>query len=106
MSDIVTCKAILHRDTNGIGTLWLASPPDWGLYTIPVRPKGTPKADPQRAGWEYEIKDGRLHLQPSLLCLDTKFHTAYNWECDFVEANSESQFDRFYLENPTITRGT
>lgn len=101
MGDLVTCRCVLNTHNNGKEALYLAVRPDFGLRIIPVRPKGTPKTE-WRSEWEYEEKDGRLHLTPSLLCTDTQFHTDYNWSCDFERLTANSGYEKFIELNPEI----
>lgn len=102
MGDLVECKCVLRKVApEGADRLYLAVPPDLHLRIIPCRPKGTPKRG-NGAEWEYEEKDGRLHLTPSLRCLDTGFHTDYNWHCAYEVCAEGDGYDRFYEFNPEL----
>jgi hypothetical protein len=103
MGDEVTCKCVLGRYTTGGEYLMLVCSPDFHFRIIPLRPKGDGRT--QTPEWEYEERDGRLHLTPSLLCTDTGFHTGYNWSADFERAaDGVDCMERFYELNPDIRR--
>ena len=104
MGDLVSCKSVLAKnvDPSREDYLYLCVPPDWRMRIIPCRPKGEPRRTTS-AEWEYEEKDGRLHLTPSLLCTDTQFHTEYHWQTDYeVKPDGVGGYDRFYAINPNI----
>ena len=98
MGDIVTCTAILakSKDSTKPDRLWVSCPTPEYLRILNCRPSGTPVRGERP---EYEERDGRLHLQPSLLCSDTGFHTEYNWSVAYAQPESD-QYDRFFELNP------
>jgi hypothetical protein len=102
MGDIVTCSCVLNTHNNGKESLYLAVRPDFGLRIISLRKKGEPKQEERRPEWEYEEKDGKLHLTPSLHCTDTGFHTDYNWSCDYERLTANSGYEKFIEMNPGI----
>ena len=102
MGDLVKCKAVLSKMSQGADLLFLAIPPDFRPRIIPCRPKGTPQRE-GRPEWEYEERDARLHLTPSLMATDTGFHTDFNWSCDYVLCpNNGGRYEHFYAVNPGI----
>jgi len=102
MGDVITCKCILSLRP-GRSELYVGPTDGKGLRVIDVRPKGTPK-DPEagRPSWEYEEKGGRLHIHPSLHCLDTGFHTAGDWDVDYVTMTEGDPYERFFELNPAF----
>lgn len=97
MGDLVTCIAVLHKGES----LYLVCSPDFHLRILPCRIKGEAKI--KIPEWEYEERGGRLHLTPSLLCLDTKFHTDYNWDCAFARCpEDQGAYEYFYSLNPNL----
>lgn len=104
MGDIVHCRCVLklNVDRTRDDSLFLCVPPDWKARIIPCRPKGQTRRT-NGPEWEYEEKDGRLHLTPSLLCTDTKFHTDFNWNVEYEICPANTSFyDHFYAINPGI----
>lgn len=57
--------------------------PQGDYRDIPCRPKGLPRRAGGAPEWEYEERDGRLFLTPSLHCTDTGFHTAFDWSVEY-----------------------
>lgn len=104
MSDEVTCTAVLKRsvDPTRMDSLYLACPPDWKLRILDCRPKGLPRVG--RPEWQYEKRDGKLHLTPSLHCVDTGFHTAGAWSCAYVEVKKLA-YEKFLKLNPQARGG-
>ncbi len=109
MSDIVTCKAVLvPRENSGRFTdefpdrlCMVIEEKDSGWRNIPVYKKGRMK--PETPAWEYEERDGRLHLTPSLFCTDSGFHTASQWDVAFSVCPKDGDgFDHFFTVNPDI----
>ena len=101
MSDIVTCKAVLRKSSKpGVADeLFLFAT---GIRIISCHPKGTP-ASGYRPEWEYEERDGRLYITPSLLCRDTNFHTAFNWDVAYeLCPEGDSHYELFYELNPDL----
>lgn len=106
MNNVVTCVAVLALavDRSRADSIYLAVPPDWHLRVLPCRPKGQPRKG-DGPEWEYEEKDGRLHLTPSMLATDTQFHTDYHWSCAYiVKPEGVEGYDFFYSQNPTIAK--
>jgi hypothetical protein len=100
MADTVDCKCVLKIGREGADLLYLVAKPDFNLRILPCRPKGQTQRE-KRPEWEYEEKDGRLHVTPSLLATDTGFHTAFNWSCDYVACpDGVGGYDHFYSINP------
>ena len=102
MSDKVTCKAVLvvANSANASDYIYLECAPDFKLRVIPCRPKGQEKRT-EGPEWEYTVEGDRLHVTPSLLCMDTQFHTAYNWDVAFEQCPQEtSGYEHFYTLNP------
>lgn len=87
MGDVITRKCVLDLAADRTRSDYLAiilSPDGYSDFRyIPCRPKGEPRKAGGAPEWEYEIRDGRLHLTPSLLCTDTGFHTDFNWSVAF-----------------------
>lgn len=106
MGDIITCVCVLKKskdrsrpDHLALGTK--ASEDDSGYREIPCRPRGAKVDNEGKAIWDYEEKDGRLHLTPSLLCLMTGFHTDYHWSVAYeVCPDHLDQMYRFTEINP------
>lgn len=107
MGDLVTCKCVLVKRDSG-DTLYLVVPPCFNLRMIPCVTKGSKNGDcdslpASRPAWEYEEKDGKLHLAPSLLATDTGFHTDYNWSCDYEVCPEGSEgYEYFNSLNPGL----
>jgi len=107
MSDIVTCKAVLVRsvDPTRCDHLHLISRGE-DHHTIPCKPKGRrlEVESPRGHGpWEYEERGERLHLTPSLLCVNSGFHTAFNWDVAFAECPADRRpYDFFFELNPEL----
>jgi hypothetical protein len=105
MSDVVHCKCLLKKmsATLGVDLLYLVCPPDFNLRIIPCRPKGEAQRQEKRPEWQYQEIGGRLNLQPSLRCLDTQFHTAFDWSVDYeVCPDGVSAYNRFFALNPSV----
>lgn len=109
MSDIVTCKCVLvTRESVGRFTDEYADrlcmridQKDSGFRDIPCYKKGRPK--PETPGWEYEIRDGRVHLTPSLNCTDSGFHTDYAWSVAYEECpQGVDWMTHFFAINPDL----
>lgn len=108
MGDIITCKCVLvlppAHEPQRAGRLYLVAADGKGLRIISAAPAGGDATYPGDSPiWRYEIRDGRMHLTPSLLCTDSGFHTDYNWSCDFETCPPEvSGYDRFKALNPGV----
>lgn len=109
MSDIVHCIASLKtRESQGrfgdehCDYLCMYIPEkDTGWRNIPVYKKGRPK--PERVAWEYEERDGRLYLTPSLFCTDSQFHTSFAWDVAFsVCPDDRNGIEHVLALNPGI----
>jgi hypothetical protein len=106
MGDVVKCRAALSRATDDrrADHLFLVLP-DLRPRILACRPKGTPQRE-ERPEWEYEERDGQLHLTPSLLATDTGFHTDYHWSCAFdLCPDGVGMYEHFYAINQDIPRG-
>lgn len=105
MSDIVTCKAVLSRsvDPTRPDYLHLVTAPN-DYRAIPCKPKGRQLAAKYgRPSWQYEERGGRLHITPSLLCTNSGFHTAGNWDVAFAECPEDRRPHDFFFElNPEL----
>lgn len=76
--------------------------PDW--HAIACHAKGTPEPDCGHPVWQYEVRDGRLHLTPSLLDQSTGFHTDYHWSVAFAECpDGRDPFTVFFELNPGMS---
>jgi len=90
MGDVITTKAVLAKsvDSSRLDYLYLFTPRDIDRrcpFGIACEPKGeTRERMGTRQVWQYEERDGRLHVTPSLLCTDNGFHTDFNWSVDYV----------------------
>jgi hypothetical protein len=92
MGDLITLQCVLKKsvdpsrpDRLAVGTKQTEH--DNGYREISCKPKGSTmvsKDYDEKHIWEYEEKDGRLHLTPSLLCTITGFHTDFYWDVAFV----------------------
>jgi hypothetical protein len=109
MGDIIRYTCVLKK---GIGqapdSLALAvnkSGSDNGYREIPCHPDGEdrrPRPGMPDVMWTYQVRDGRLHLYPSLLCQSANFHTDYNWSVDFIECpQDQDEMDLFMKTNPS-----
>lgn len=103
MGDLVQCKAVLSKspEKSANDLLYLAVPPDYRARILPCRPKGEPRRTEGRPEWEYEERDGKLHVRPSMLATDTNFHTDYDWVCDYeVRPEGVGMSEHFEAINP------
>lgn len=109
MGDVVTGKCVIGRVEAYSGE-WksecLLFRVRGEFHLIYMRPKGTPVNEGAgRPQWEYEERDGRLHLQPSLLVTagpNKGFHTDYNWNVDFVRPRKrQNPHKLFHKLNPS-----
>lgn len=108
MADTVTTNCVLYKAVDPTRSDYLMLAYGQGdkhrVTMLPCRPKGQPCRGHGQPEWEYdEGQDGRLHMTPSLLCLDTRFHTAYNWDVAYtVKPEDRCQHELFYELNPDI----
>ena len=101
MGDIVTCKGLLVKspDPSRPGQLWVACPKPDDIRMLPVRPLGEAQKG-ERPEWQYSERGGRLHIQPSLLCTDSGFHTDFNWDIAYeVLPPGKDPYDYFHEIN-------
>ncbi|GEM_PF-6155305 len=110
MSDVITVCCVLARGKfeHPAGTcdaLAFVNPAQKGKpwHWIACHKKGTPELPTSWPQWEYEVRENRLHLTPSLLDKSDNFHTAFNWDVSFAECpEHRDPFDFFLEMNPEV----
>ena len=102
MGDVVTGKCVLEKNVDPAREDYLAFliGKDW--HYLPCYARGKPKLG--TPSWEYEEREGRLYLTPSLLDTVTKFHTDYAWNVAYeVKPAGVNAFDFFFQINPELS---
>lgn len=102
MGDVITYTAVLRKNIDPTQPDYLFFSTNGEDYrNIMCKPKDRFIEDENKNGrndpWEYEEKEDVLHLSPSLLCLDTHFHTDYNWQIKYVICPAEEDQFTYYL---------
>lgn len=108
MSDQVTCIAVLKKspDRTRPDSLTLcAGEGKWykTMRTLPCAPKGAHIAEGKP--WEYVENEGMLTLTPSMLCLESGFHTDFQWNVKYAPCpEGVDASDYYFAVNPDEPR--
>jgi len=111
MGDVIRCKVVLVRggyeapggkcDALAFVLPRPSGRNDWHWIACHEKGKATAITHPE---WECEVRGKRLHLTPSLLDTITGFHTAFNWDVEFVvKPEGVGAHEYFFAINPEVT---
>jgi len=103
MDDIVFCKCALSKSVDPTRPDYLGLKADDQYVCIPCKPKGRIMETDNEKPWEYEERDGRLFLTPSLLVKGSgsDFHTSKLWNVAYeVCPDGVDCYNHFKAINP------